>query len=133
MTNIREEKGYTYNIYSSHETMLQGGYFYVGTEVGNEFVEKTIQEIYAEMERLQHDLVDEDEMQMVRNYLLGTLLTNLDGPLNIAEVVKSFASEGLELAAFEQLADDIRSIGAKELRELARRYFNRKDMWEVVV
>jgi predicted Zn-dependent peptidase len=133
MTNIREEKGYTYNIYSSHEAMLHGGYFYVGTEVGNEFVDKTIQEIYLEMEKLQQDLVDDDEMAMVKNYLLGTLLTNLDGPFNIAEVVKTFVSEGLELKAFEELAAAIKRITAEEVRDLARKYFSKKDMWEVVV
>jgi len=133
MTNIREEKGYTYNIYSSHEAMLYGGYFYVGTEVGNEFVEKTVQEIYVEMDKLQQDLVDDDEMEMVKNYLLGTLLTNLDGPFNIAEVIKTFLSEGVELSAFEELASDIKHITAEEVRELARKYFSKKDMWEVIV
>lgn len=133
MTNIREEKGYTYNIYSSHETMLDGGYFYVGTEVGNEFVAQTIQEVYQEMEKLQNDLVDDEELEMVKNYLLGTLLTNLDGPFNIAEVVKTFVSEGSSLSAFEELATAIKQITAEALRELARKYFNKKDMWEVVV
>jgi predicted Zn-dependent peptidase len=133
MTNIREEKGYTYNIYSSHETMLYGGYFYVGTEVGNDFVDKTIHEIYVEMEKLQNDLVDDDEMEMVKNYLLGTLLTNLDGPFNIAEVVKSFVGDGMPLSAFEELATAIKNITAEEVRDLARKYFNKRDMWEVVV
>ncbi len=133
MTNIREEKGYTYNIYSSHEAMLYGGYFYVGTEVGNEFVDKTVQEIYVEMEKLQQDLVDDDELDMVKNYLLGTLLTNLDGPFNIAEVIKTFVSEGLELKAFEELASDIKNITAEKVRDLARKYFSKKDMWEVIV
>ena len=133
MANIREDKGYTYNIYSSHEAMLFGGYFYVGTEVGNEFVEPTIREIYHEMERLQTDLVDDEELTMVKNYLLGTLLTNLDGPFNIAEVVKTFISEGVPLSAFEDLAKAIKNITPEELRNLARKYFKKEDMWEVVV
>ncbi|HHM21166.1 MAG TPA: insulinase family protein, partial [Bacteroidetes bacterium] len=37
MTNIREQKGYTYNIYSSNETILFDGYFSISSEVGNEF------------------------------------------------------------------------------------------------
>lgn len=133
MENIREEKGYTYNIYSSHEAMLFGGYFYVGTEVGNEFVEPTIREIYHEMERLQNDLVDDEELTMVKNYLLGTLLTNLDGPFNIAEVVKTFISEDVPLSAFEDLANAIKNITPQELRSLAEKYFKKEDMWEVVV
>ena len=79
------------------------------------------------------DGVQDDEMEMVKNYLLGTLLTNLDGPFNIAEVVKTFVSEGLELSAFEELASAIKSITAEEVRELARKYFSKKDMWEVIV
>ena len=133
MTNIREDKGYTYNIYSSHDAMLYGGYFYVGTEVGNEFVEPTLREIYHEMEELQEELVDDEEMSMVKNYLLGNMLTNLDGPFNIAEVVKTFISEGIPLSAFETLATDIRTVTAEELRELARKYSKKEAMWEVMV
>jgi predicted Zn-dependent peptidase len=133
MANIREEKGYTYNIYSNHDSMLFGGYFYVATEVGNEFVEPTIREIYVEMQKLQDKLVKKDEMEMVRNYLLGTLLTNLDGPFNISEVVKTFISEGLPLSGFEELVETIKTISPKELRELARKYFKKENLWEVVV
>lgn len=133
MTNIREKKGYTYNIYSNHDSMLFGGYFYVATEVGNEFVEPTVREIYREMQKLQDKLVKKEEMEMVRNYLLGTLLTNLDGPFNISEVVKTFISEGLPLSAFEELVETIKTISPKALRELARQYFKKEEMWEVVV
>ena len=49
MANIREDKGYTYNIYSSHDAMRYGGYFCVASDVGNEFVEDTVKQIYLEM------------------------------------------------------------------------------------
>lgn len=133
MANIREEKGYTYNIYSSHDAMLYGGYFYVGTEAGNEFVEPTIKEIYTEMQRLQAEPIDADEMTMVRNYLLGNLLTNLDGPFNVSEVIKTFVAEGLPISGFDDLAQTIKTITAADLQVLAQRYFNKEQMWEVIV
>jgi predicted Zn-dependent peptidase len=133
MNNVREEKGYTYNIYSSHEAMLHDGYFYVSTEVGKEFQEATLREIYAEMERLQEKLVGKEEMEMVRNYLLGSLLTNLDGAFNIAEVVKTFVTEGVPLSHFEELVAAVKTISPKEIRALARKYFSTEKMWEVVV
>lgn len=133
MANIREKKGYTYNIYSSHEAMLFGGYFYVGTEVGNEFAGKAVEEIYREMELLQRKPVGDEELTMVRNYLLGTLLTNLDGPFNISEVVKTFVTEGVPLNAFEELALAIKQITPAEIQSLAGKYFNREDMWEIMV
>lgn len=133
MANIREDKGYTYNIYSTLDTMLFDGYFYVGTEVGNEFVKPTIKSIYEEFEILQNDLVQEDELRMVRNYLLGNLLTMLDGPFNVSDIVKTMILEDLPFEDFEDLIKVVNTITAEEIRELARKYLNSEQMWEVVV
>ena len=132
MANIREEKGYTYNISSSIDTLLFDGYFCVGTEVGNEFVTPAIQEIYREMAILQEELIDDDELEMVRNYLLGNILTSLDGPFNVAEVIKSQIVDELSIAQFAESVEIIREIDATTLRNLARQYFNRESMWEIV-
>lgn len=133
MTNIREDKGYTYNIFSTLDSMLFDGCFYVGTEVGNEFVDKTLNEIYHEFNVLQQDLVAEDELKMVQNYLLGNLLTSLDGPFNVADVAKTLIIENLPLEDFNTLVTVIKNITAEDLRELARKYLNKNQMWEVVV
>ena len=133
MENIREEKGYTYNIYSTLDSMLYDGCFYVGTEVGNEFVDKTLTEIYHEFDVLQQDLVDEDELEMVQNYLLGNLLTSLDGPFNVSDVAKTLIIEGLPLSDFDTLVSAIKDITAEDIRELARKYLNKDKMWEVIV
>ena len=133
MANIREEKGYTYNIFSTLDSMLYDGCFYVGTEVGNEFVDKTVKEIYHEFDVLQQDLVAEEELEMVQNYLLGNLLTSLDGPFNVSDVAKTLIIEGLPLSDFQTLVDAIKHITAENIRDLARLYLNKEQMWEVVV
>ncbi|MFK7933157.1 MAG: M16 family metallopeptidase, partial [Saprospiraceae bacterium] len=133
MANIREDKGFTYNIYSSLDAMHQDGYFYVGTEVGNEFVAQSLTEIYSEFEKLKTELIDQDELTMVKNYLLGNLLTMVDGAFNISEVVKTQVMEGLDADYFERLVKNIRNIDAIEIQRLAQKYLNRADMWEVIV
>lgn len=133
MVNIREKKGYTYNIYSSMDTMMFDGYFYIGTEVSNDLTQKSVKEIYHEMEVLQNDLVGEKELLMVRNYLLGSLLTMLDGPLNIINVVKETVSEGIPANHFENLVKTIQQISPQELRDLAGKYFQKEDFWELTV
>ena len=133
MTNIREEKGYTYNIYSSLDTMSYDGYFYIGTEVGNEFAGPALEEIYREMELLRREPVSQEELHMVRNYLMGTFLTMLDGPFNRAELVRSCITEGLPLESFEALVHTVRRIEAPELQELAWKYLDPDKMWEVIV
>ena len=133
MANIREDKGYTYNIYSSAETLFHDGYFCIGTEVGNEVAEATKKEIYIEMERLQNEVVGEEELQMVRNYLLGTLLNSLDGPFNISEMIRTIVTEDLSFDSFNDLVTLIKNIEPKEIQDLAQQFFNKDQMWEVVV
>ncbi len=132
MMNIREDKGYTYNVFSSLDTMLFDGYFYVGTEVDNTYADKTLVEIYREMERLKIELVDDIELEMVKNYLMGNLLTLVDGPMNSSEVVKSFLINEIPFGSFNQLIFKIQTIKAEELRTLAVKYLNRESMWEVI-
>ncbi len=133
MENIREDKGFTYNIYSAVDMMLYDGYLYVATEVGNEFVAPTLREIYHEFERLQQVPVGEEELNMVRNYLLGNLLTMLDGSFNISEIIKTQVVENLAADHFKQLVQTIRSITPAELQRLAQKYLQREAMWEVIV
>lgn len=133
MTNIREEKGYTYSIYSSNESMLFDGYFNISSEVGNDFAEATVKEIYAEMEKLRNEPAGDDELAMVKNYLLGSFLTNLDGPFNIIEVIKTFVLEDMPVSAFEDMAQEIRAITPETILNLANKYLQKENMWEVIV
>ena len=133
MTNIREDKGYTYNIYSMLDSMHLGGCFYIGTEVSNEFVPHTLEEIYKEVALLQEEPVKAEELEMVKNYLIGNFLTLVDGPFNMAEVIKAQILEGLPAHFFQSLVEKTRSISATELQALAQKYFNKEDLWEVIV
>lgn len=133
MANIREDKGYTYNVYSSIDVMQYGGQFMIGTEVGHEFVEDSLSQIYLEMDRLQQEPVGEAELHMVRNYLLGNFLTLLDGPFNVAEVVRTQVLDDLPMDYLEQLAQTVRHISPETIQQLAQRYLNKAQMVEVIV
>jgi zinc protease len=132
MMNLREDKGYTYGIYSSIDMMHYDGYFYIASDVGNGFVEKTKKEIYKELAILQKDLVGAEELKMVQNYLLGNMLNMVDGPFPVSDVVKSFTTEGVPFSHFYNLIDTIRHITPEQLRDLAQKYFRKEDMFEVV-
>ena len=133
MTNIREKKGFTYNIYSTLDAYLYDGCFYIATEVNSGSAAAAIREIFAEMKKLREEPVDADELDMVRNYLPGMLLNGLDGPLNTSDVVRSLISEGLSEAEFSALAETIRYISPAQLQALAVRYLQPEDFWVVTV
>lgn len=133
MMNIREEKGYTYNIYSMMDMMETDGAFIIGTEVGNEYAADTLQQIKVEMQRLCDELVPEEELNMLRNYLMGTLLGYLDGAFNVADMVKSLVTSDLTEAHFKRLVTAILETDATSLRTLAQRYLNLDDFYTVIV
>jgi len=133
MTNIREDKGYTYGIGSAIVSMHNSGYFFIASEVGNDVTGLAIQEVYNEIEKLQQKKVGDEELNLVRNYLLGSLLQNFDGPFSIAESYKSVLEYGLDVSYFQNHIDIVRSITPDEIRDLAQQYFDRKDLFELIV
>jgi len=133
MMNIREKRGYTYNIYSTNDTYLHGGCFYISTEVTPDKVKQTLKEIFGEMKRLREKSVEESELDMVRNYLLGMLLNGLDGPLNTSDLVKGLIVEDLTPEAYQEMVDTIRNITPAQIQELAGRYFQVEDFWTITV
>lgn len=133
MMNLREDKGYTYGVYSNTEPMLHDGYFTISTEVAKGAAKDAIGEIYHEFRRLREELVSNEEMQMVRNYILGYLLNGLDGPFNVAEIIKTFTLESVEESYYEDLVQEVKTITPQRLQELANKYLHEDKMYEVVV
>lgn len=66
MSNIREDKGYTYGISAGIMPYPDSGLLVVNAETANEFVEPLIKEVYHEIDRLQNDLVPAEELAMVK-------------------------------------------------------------------
>jgi predicted Zn-dependent peptidase len=133
MMNIREEKGYTYNIYSMTDLLRFDGTLLVATEVANEYTQDTIKEIHREFARLRDEPIPKEELDMARNYTLGTLLAAMDGPLNSSEVIKGLILNDVNATFFKQLIDTIKHITAEELQELANKYLQEEQMYTVKV
>lgn len=133
MTNIREEKGYTYNIYSTVDSLYEDSYFCIATEVSTDKVAATKKEIYAEIQELIDKPIAQEEVEMVQSYMMGNLLTMLDGPFNVANVIKTIVAEELDHLDFERLATEIKTITPFRLQALAKQYLNPADLWEITV
>ncbi|MEY4135119.1 MAG: hypothetical protein RL386_1469 [Bacteroidota bacterium] len=132
MNNIREEKGYTYNIYSALETMRLDGYFYIASEVGNEVMEDTLEQIYGEIEALRQEPVGREELEMAKSYLLGLMLNQIDGPFNHSDLVRSLVSDDLPLSFFEASVAAIHEITPAKIQDLAQQYLKPETLTEVI-
>ena len=122
MKNIREDKGYTYGI-SSHLYALQDtGYFTIGTDVNYEAEEDTLVQIQKEINLLQTELISEEELQLVKNYLLGSFTNSLSAPFAAIDKFKVLQRQGLDLSFYDSYIDSIQSVSAERLMDLANQY-----------
>ncbi|GAB5553679.1 MAG: pitrilysin family protein [Saprospiraceae bacterium] len=133
MTNIREDKGYTYNINSSLDCMRYGGCWLIGSEVNNAFIQETKEEIHKEIENLQTELMEEEELEMVKSYLAGVLLGMLDGPFNISEIAKNNYIAQTPINTFEQVLKTLQNIDAHRIQNLFKQYLPMDQLSEVWV
>ena len=133
MSNIREDKGYTYGIHSYLQNHIHESAWMISTEAGKDVAEATINEVYKEMKDLREELVDDEELLLVRNYMMGGLLGDLDGPFQIIARWKNIILNNLTEQYFYDSINTIKTVSAAELRDLANKYLNPDDFYELVV
>lgn len=133
MSNIREDKGYTYGIGSGVVSMHKAGYFVISTEVGVDVTNAALKEIYFEIEKLQNDLIPAGELDLVRNYLSGVFLRSTDGPFAQADRLKGLLGYDLGYDYYDRYLETIRTITPQHLRQLAQDYLKKEDLVELVV
>lgn len=133
MENIREDKGYTYGIHSYLQNHVTQSAWMVTTEAGRDVSEATIEEVHKEMKLLREELVDDEELLLVRNYMMGSILGDLDGPFQIMARWKNIILNDLDEQYFYNSINAIKTVTAEELQALAQKYLNPEEFYELVV
>lgn len=133
MMNVREDKGYTYGIHSYLQNHVHDSAWMISTEAGKEVVDAAISEVYKEMKRLREEPVEEEELLLVRNYMMGNTLGDLDGPFQIIARWKNIILNGLDENYFYRSIGAIKSVSAAELQELAQKYLVPEEFYDLVV
>ena len=132
MSNIREEKGYTYGIGAGIVSYPGNGLLVISTETGNEYIEPVITEVYHEMDRLCEEKVNHQELTMVKNYMLGDMCRSYESAFSLADAWIYIESEELDQDFYTRSAEAVKEVTPEELRELAQKYFCKENLIEVV-
>lgn len=133
MNNIREDKGYTYGIGSGLASLQHAGYISIATEVGVDVCAAALKEIYKEINLLRDELVGEDELNLVRNFMLGSTLGSLENVFSHADKFKNIHFYGLDYSYYDTYINTVKTITAEEVQKLAQKYLVLDHFNEVVV
>lgn len=132
MSNIREDKGYTYGISSSVIFLKNAGYFQISSEVGSDVCSKALAEVYKEIGRLRNELISAPELQLVKNYLAGNFMRSMDGPFALAERFKQLWLCNLDYSYYEKYMQTLSDITAEDLQSIATKYLQEDSLYELV-
>ena len=132
MNNVREDKGYTYGIGSRVITLQNAGYFFISTEVGSKVCRPALNEIYKEIKLLRNKAVSQEELQLVKTYMIGEFIRSVDGPFALADKYKKIKLYGLGYDYYDKFIDNVSNCTAQHLTELANQYLKQEDLVEIV-
>lgn len=132
MSNIREEKGYTYGIAASLMTYPDHGMLAISAETTNEYVDPLINEVYHEIDRLQNELVSDEELKMLKNYMLGDMCRSYESAFSLADAWISLQVSGLSSSYFAEALNAVKNITPDEIRELSQKYICKESLKEII-
>lgn len=132
MSNIREQKGYTYGISAGYASYPDQGVLTISTETANQYVAPLIAEVYREITRLQDEQVSSEELSMVKNYMLGDLCRSCESAFSLADGWIFLQVYGLKDTYFADAMQAIKDITPGEIQDLACKYLRKEDLKEVV-
>lgn len=132
MSNIREDKGYTYGIGSGIVSHRTAGYFVIASQVGKDVCIHALNEVYFELKRLRTETIPYDELETVRNYMLATIARNFDGAFALSDSYKTLLEYNLGIDYYKRFWNTVHTIQASELKHLANTYLDEGSMYEII-
>ena len=132
MSNVREENGYTYHIAAELDAYGSRNAFMISTECDYEYVTPLMKEVYKEIARLSEEPIPGEEVELVRNYILGELTREYEGLFAKAEVFINAMLSGESMDSVNDYLHVVRTVTAAELEDVARRYLKSDRMIEIV-
>ncbi|MFC6101003.1 M16 family metallopeptidase [Olivibacter domesticus] len=133
MSNIREEKGYTYGIGSGIGSLKHSAFFTIATEVGINVTQATLDEIHKEMDKLRTDLMPIDELNLVKNYMNGAFIGSLENIFSHVDKFKNVHFIGLDLHYYTRHLQKIKESTPEDVLAIANKYLNFSEMSKVIV
>ena len=132
MKNIREEKGLTYGIYAIWYSDKYSGHFSIQGDVSNDKIELALSEIRKEIQRLIDEPIPEDELTLVKNYLLGKSVSERESPFQLSNLMRYSLAYDISFESLDQKFDIIQNLQVSDIQRLAQQYYHPDQLLEVI-
>lgn len=132
MKNLREDKGFTYGIHAGIMQLEEASMLTIGTEVGNEHVDHSLEEIDKEITKIIAEPAQEEELNVIKNYMTGQLIKEADGAMAQADLLRFRILNNLDGDHHRETLDRINLATAEDVQEAAAKYLQADSFSKVV-
>lgn len=122
MSNLREDKGYTYGIYARTQIYRGVIVFFITADVAGNAAAEAEKEIFHELQRLIDEPVSQEELDLVRVVLAGDFIRSVDGVFERAARFGDMLGTHVTEQFTDNLRDILPTITPTELQHLATQY-----------
>lgn len=124
MQDIRNRRGFAYDVSSEFDAAKHPGAFQVTLQTKNASAREAVDLTLKEMKRIQRELVSEKELEGAERYLIGSFPKRLDGQSKLAQFLLLVEFYGLGLDYIEKYPGLIRSVTREDVLRVARTYLD---------
>lgn len=122
MSNIREDKGYTYGISAALSSLPEGGSVVISCECDNAYADAVLAETDKEIRRLASEPMSAEEMEIVRNVIVSQLAGTLDSPFYISGYFEMIRANRLPDDLFTRQFREVLAMTRERVMQAAARY-----------
>ncbi len=133
MSNLRENKAYTYGARSSLNIDPVIGSFNANASVRNEVTDSSIVQFLAEMDRLRNETMPDTELSMVKNVMTGNFARSLESPETVARFALNTARFNLPADYYEKYLLNLSQVSTYDIKQMAAKYLSTKNAHILVV
>ncbi len=120
---LREEMGVCYYVRAGADVATDHGYFYISSGVDTKRVHEVITAILNQCALLKKDLVSNDELKKVKQYLIGNMKLSLEASDDIAQFYGTQELLKGEIETADEKAKRIMAVTSEDIKKLANKLF----------
>ncbi len=120
---LREEMGVGYYVRANNDAYTDHGFFEISAGVDNKRINEVIQAVLSECKKLRENKIGEDELNKVKEFLIGNMKLSLESTDDIASFFGAQELLKKEIKSSEDKADEIRKVTVEEVYSLAKDIF----------
>ena len=132
-SQVREQRGYAYSVYSYFAPQRDVGPFQIGLQTKGSQADDALRVVSATLDEFLAKGPTEAELQAAKDNLINGFALRLDSNRKMLEQVAAIGSFGLPLDYLDTWRDKVRAVSAQQIRDAFRRHVSPQHLVTVVV